>query len=71
MALQNNNIEWFQQNKRMAVYTRLFAGFHVSWNRYGGHCNPVDPFYLAWKAKDYHFNLQFIELAHQINQKIP
>ena len=33
----------------------------------GGHCIPVDPFYLAWKAKDYDFCTRFIELASEIN----
>jgi len=29
----------------------------------GGHCIPIDPFYLSWKAKEYDFNTRFIELA--------
>lgn len=33
----------------------------------GGHCIPVDPFYLAWKAKDYDFRTRFIDLAGEIN----
>ncbi len=37
----------------------------------GGHCIPVDPFYLAWKAKEYSFNTRFIELAGEINDKMP
>ncbi len=37
----------------------------------GGHCIPVDPFYLAWKAKEYSFNTRFIELAGEINDRMP
>ncbi|WP_018131675.1 nucleotide sugar dehydrogenase [Effusibacillus pohliae] len=37
----------------------------------GGHCIPVDPLYLSWKAREYQFDLQFIELAHKINQQMP
>ncbi len=37
----------------------------------GGHCIPVDPFYLSWKAKEYGVNARFIELAGQINSSMP
>lgn len=37
----------------------------------GGHCIPVDPLYLSWKAKTYDMDLEFIELAHKINEQIP
>jgi UDP-N-acetyl-D-glucosamine dehydrogenase len=37
----------------------------------GGHCIPIDPFYLAWKAKQYDFNTRFIELAGEINKSMP
>jgi UDP-N-acetyl-D-glucosamine dehydrogenase len=37
----------------------------------GGHCIPVDPFYLTWKAKQYDFNTRFIELAGEINSEMP
>ena len=37
----------------------------------GGHCIPVDPFYLAWKAKEYDFTTRFIELAGEINTSMP
>ncbi len=37
----------------------------------GGHCIPLDPFYLSWKAKEYNFNMQFIETAGQINDFMP
>ncbi|MCK4394343.1 nucleotide sugar dehydrogenase [Candidatus Bipolaricaulota bacterium] len=37
----------------------------------GGHCIPLDPFYLSWKAKEYGFTTRFIELAGQINDAMP
>jgi len=37
----------------------------------GGHCIPLDPFYLSWKAKEYDFPTRFIELAGQINDAMP
>lgn len=37
----------------------------------GGHCIPIDPFYLAWKAKEYDFSTRFIELAGEINDSMP
>lgn len=37
----------------------------------GGHCIPVDPFYLAWKAKKYDFYPEFIELAGKVNRGMP
>ena len=37
----------------------------------GGHCIPVDPFYLTWKAKEYDFVTKFIELAGEINTNMP
>tara|TARA_Y100001958_G_C21248377_1_gene580998 strand:+ start:4807 stop:6153 length:1347 start_codon:yes stop_codon:yes gene_type:complete len=37
----------------------------------GGHCIPIDPFYLTWKAKEYGMNTRFIELAGEINTSMP
>jgi UDP-N-acetyl-D-glucosamine dehydrogenase len=37
----------------------------------GGHCIPIDPFYLSWKARQYHFECRFIELAGHINGSMP
>jgi UDP-N-acetyl-D-glucosamine dehydrogenase len=37
----------------------------------GGHCIPIDPFYLSWKAKEYDFQTRFIELAGEINTTMP
>src|ERR1700758_190878 len=37
----------------------------------GGHCIPIDPFYLSWKAREYDFAARFIELAGEINTAMP
>jgi UDP-N-acetyl-D-glucosamine dehydrogenase len=37
----------------------------------GGHCLPVDPFYLAWKAREYDLSTEFIELAGKVNTNMP
>lgn len=37
----------------------------------GGHCIPIDPFYLTWKAREYDITTRFIELAGQINSRMP
>jgi len=37
----------------------------------GGHCLPVDPFYLSWKARQYDFYTEFIELAGKVNANMP
>jgi len=37
----------------------------------GGHCIPVDPYYLSWKAREYDFYTKFIELAAEVNQTMP
>ncbi len=37
----------------------------------GGHCIPIDPFYLSWKAKEFDFHTRFIELAGEINVAMP
>ena len=37
----------------------------------GGHCIPIDPFYLTWKAKEFELRTRFIELAGEINNSMP
>jgi len=37
----------------------------------GGHCIPIDPFYLTWKAREYGLNTRFIELAGEVNANMP
>jgi UDP-N-acetyl-D-glucosamine dehydrogenase len=55
-----------------AASTKPF-GFHPFYPGpgLGGHCIPVDPFYLSWKAKEWDFRTRFIELAGEINTKMP
>lgn len=38
---------------------------------WGGHCIPIDPFYMAWKAREYEVTTKFIELAGEINVRMP
>lgn len=37
----------------------------------GGHCIPIDPFYLTWKAREFELHTRFIELAGEVNTKMP
>jgi len=37
----------------------------------GGHCIPLDPYYLSWKAREYDFSTRFIELAGEVNNNMP
>lgn len=55
-----------------AASTKPF-GFHPFYPGpgLGGHCIPIDPFYLSWKAKEYDFHTRFIELAGEINLHMP
>jgi UDP-N-acetyl-D-glucosamine dehydrogenase len=55
-----------------AARTKPF-GFHPFYPGpgLGGHCIPVDPFYLSWKAREWDFQTRFIELAGEINASMP
>ena len=55
-----------------AAKTKPF-GFHAFYPGpgLGGHCIPIDPFYLSWKAKAYDFRTKFIELAGEVNVGMP
>lgn len=55
-----------------AASTKPF-GFHPFYPGpgLGGHCIPVDPFYLSWKAKEFDFQTRFIELAGEVNTAMP
>ena len=55
-----------------AAKTKPF-GFHAFYPGpgLGGHCIPIDPFYLSWKAKEYDFRTRFIELAGEVNTAMP
>jgi UDP-N-acetyl-D-glucosamine dehydrogenase len=47
-----------------------FQGFYPG-PGLGGHCIPIDPFYLSWKAKEFDFHTRFIELAGEVNSAMP
>jgi UDP-N-acetyl-D-glucosamine dehydrogenase len=55
-----------------AAKTKPF-GFHAFYPGpgLGGHCIPVDPYYLSWKAREYDFSARFIELAGDVNSGMP
>ena len=55
-----------------AAKTKPF-GFHAFYPGpgLGGHCIPIDPFYLSWKAKEFDFRTRFIELAGEVNIAMP
>lgn len=55
-----------------AASTKPF-GFHPFYPGpgLGGHCIPIDPFYLSWRAKEYDFHTRFIELAGEVNLAMP
>ncbi len=55
-----------------AASTKPF-GFHAFYPGpgVGGHCIPVDPFYLSWKARQFNFATRFIELAGEVNEAMP
>jgi UDP-N-acetyl-D-glucosamine dehydrogenase len=55
-----------------AAKTKPF-GFHAFYPGpgLGGHCIPIDPFYLSWKAREFDFRTRFIELAGEVNTAMP
>jgi UDP-N-acetyl-D-glucosamine dehydrogenase len=55
-----------------AARTKPF-GFHAFYPGpgLGGHCIPIDPFYLSWKARQFDFRTRFIELAGEVNGEMP
>lgn len=55
-----------------AAATKPF-GFHPFYPGpgLGGHCIPIDPFYLSWKAREWDFKTRFIELAGEVNESMP
>ncbi len=57
-------------NELQLVATKPF-GYTPFYPGPGGHCLPIDPFYLAWKAKEYGVHSRFIELAGEVNAAMP
>ena len=54
-----------------AAATKPFGFTYYPGPGIGGHCIPIDPFYLTWKAKQLGVHTKFIELAGEINNKMP
>jgi UDP-N-acetyl-D-glucosamine dehydrogenase len=54
-----------------AAATKPYGFMAFSPGLVGGHCIPVDPYYLAWKAREYDFHMDFIELAARVNEEMP
>ena len=54
-----------------AAATKPYGFMSFSPGLVGGHCIPVDPYFLAWKAREYDFHADFIELAARVNDAMP
>lgn len=54
-----------------AAATKPYGFMPFSPGLVGGHCIPVDPYFLAWKAREYDFHADFIELAARVNDSMP
>ncbi|PMQ01800.1 MAG: hypothetical protein CBR30_03775 [Dictyoglomus sp. NZ13-RE01] len=64
----------FENSDNIDVYSLEVENTHtfaVGSGIYVHNCIPIDPFYLSWKAKEYDFNVRFIELAGEINDSMP
>lgn len=64
------NIDLFETIEAAATKPFGFMPFYPG-PGLGGHCIPIDPFYLTWKAREYDFSTRFIELAGEINTSMP
>lgn len=54
-----------------AAATKPFGFMSFMPGLVGGHCIPVDPYYLAWKAREFDFHMDFIEIAARVNEAMP
>lgn len=64
----------FEEVENIYVYSLEVENNHtfaIGSGIYVHNCIPIDPFYLSWKAKEYDFNVRFIELAGEINDEMP
>lgn len=64
------NIDIWEVIEKASTKPFGFMPFHPG-PGLGGHCIPIDPFYLTWKAREYDFHTKFIELAGEINDQMP
>ena len=64
------NIDIYEVIKAASTKPFGFVPFYPG-PGFGGHCIPVDPFLLSWKAKEFNFSTRFVELSGQINESMP
>ena len=64
------NIDFWEVIEAASTKPFGFMSFHPG-PGVGGHCIPVDPYYLSWKAREFDFYTKFIELAAEVNQSMP
>ncbi len=69
-VLQSMNIDVWKVVQAAATKPFGFQAFYPG-PGLGGHCIPIDPFYLTWKAKEFGHHTRFIELAGEINSSMP
>lgn len=70
MLADKMGLDIFEIVRAAATKPFGFAAFHPG-PGLGGHCIPIDPFYLSWKARQHGFNARFIQLAGEINTAMP
>lgn len=70
MVADRMNIDIFEVIDAAATKPFGFTAYYPG-PGIGGHCIPIDPFYLTWKAREYGMHTRFIELAGEINQAMP
>ncbi len=70
LLCQRMNIDIFEVIHAAATKPFGFQPFYPG-PGLGGHCIPIDPFYLSWKAKEFDFHTRFIELAGEVNLSMP
>jgi UDP-N-acetyl-D-glucosamine dehydrogenase len=70
MILDNMNIDVWEVIKAASTKPFGFMPFYPG-PGLGGHCIPIDPFYLTWKAREYELSTRFIELAGEVNTYMP
>lgn len=70
LLCQKMNIDVWEVIEAAKTKPFGFYPFYPS-PKVGGHCIPIVPFFLSWKAKEYNFWARFIELAGEINEQIP
>src|SRR3974390_2753568 len=74
-----NELKWLCQRMNLNIWEIIEAaktkpfGFQAFFPGpgLGGHCIPIDPFYLSWKAREFQFNTRFIDLAGELNIQMP